>query len=733
MSETALIAEVAVAAPLKTTLSYLVPAALRERAQVGSRLQVPLGRRQATGFVLQLSSGSADGLKPISALLDAEPLFPASLVPLLRRAADYYLHPIGGVVRTAMPAGLGGGGAPPILSARYYRLAAHAPAEGPRGARQRELLEAVATAGEISLEQLRSAFDAPHAALNRLVELGYLAEESREKLRDPFLSWEVAADTPPALTAAQQAALEQLQAPLRQGGFVPALLFGVTGSGKTEVYLRAIAEVLETGRQALVLVPEIALTPQLVGRFRARFRGERQRIAVLHSGLSDGERYDAWRAIARGEAEIVIGARSAIFAPLSGLGVIVVDEEHEASYKQSEGFRYHARDLALLRGQLEQVPVLLGSATPALTSFERAVGGQTLLLELDRRAGGQPLPQVEMIDMTGQEFGTVLSAELDAALEQNLAAGQQALLLLNRRGFAPYLLCADCGLTFRCPNCEITLTFHRGERALRCHYCDFHQPPPDICPRCQGNQLDPEGVGTERLEAQLRERFPDARIARMDRDAMAAKGAHRKLVEAVASGEVDILVGTQMIAKGHDFPGVTLVGVVNADATLNFPDFRAAERTFALLAQVAGRAGRGALPGRVLVQTYAPEHYALQAAAGHDYRSFCSEERQAREELGYPPFGHLVNLVFSGNRREQVERAAQGLATALARSAGPCEVLGPAPCLLARLRGRWRFQVLLKAGRRAALRERLPEVERLSRDLPAGVQLAVDVDPVDMF
>jgi len=733
MSASALIAEVAVAAPLKTTLAYLVPPALREQVQVGARLQVPLGRRQATGFVLRLAAGEAEGLKPIGALLDAEPLFPETLVPLFRRAADYYLHPIGNVIRTALPAGLGGAGAPPILSERYYRPAPQAPERAPRGERQQELLAAVRQAGELPLEQLRARFGAPHAPLNRLVALGYLVEERREKLRDPFLSWAVAADTPPELTPAQAAALAALDGPLRAGGFSPALLFGVTGSGKTEVYLRAIAAVLAAGRQALVLVPEIALTPQLVGRFRARFRGARQRIAVLHSGLSDGERYDAWRTIARGEAEIVIGARSAVFAPLPRPGIIVVDEEHEASYKQSEGFRYHARDLALLRGQLEQLPVLLGSATPALTSFQRASGGQTLLLELDRRAGGQPLPQVELIDMTGQEFGTVLSAQLDAALEENLAAGGQSLLLLNRRGFAPYLLCADCGLTFRCPNCEITLTYHRGERALRCHYCDFHQGPPELCPRCRGNRLDPEGVGTERLEAQLQERFPQARVARMDRDAMSAKGAHRALVEAVAAGAVDILVGTQMVAKGHDFPGVTLVGVVNADATLNFPDFRAAERTFALLAQVAGRAGRGDRPGRVLVQTYAPEHYALQAAAGHDYRAFCREETGARAELGYPPYGHLVNLVCSGNRREQVEEAAAAVAHGLGQAARGSEVLGPAPCLLTRLRGRWRYQLLLKAAQRSALRELLPELERLSRELPAGVQLAVDVDPVDMF
>lgn len=732
MHATELIAEVAVVAPLKTTLSYRVPDALGPQLRIGQRLEVPLGRRNCVGYLLGLGAGETTELKPLRRLLDTNPLFPPQMVAFFKRVADYYLMPIGAVIRTALPAGLQEAErSPGTLEERFYCDSGRAGV--PRGRLQQELLGYVRQHQEVSLSDLRDQFSAPHAALRRLVELGFLKEQIREKLRDPFFSWPVAEDPPPPLNSQQQAVLAQLQDQLVDGGFHPWLLHGVTGSGKTEVYLRAIAEVLEQGRTALVLVPEIALTPQLVGRFRARFHGAGQRIAVLHSGLSAGERYDSWRLVARGDAEIVIGARSAVFAPLSRLGIIVVDEEHDPSYKQGEGLRYQGRDLALLRGQMEGALVLLGSATPALTSYQRALDQQTGLLELDRRVAERPMPRVELIDMTDSPFGDILSERLQQALADNLAAGNQSLLLLNRRGFAPFLQCGDCGLSFHCPNCEITLTYHRRELALRCHYCDFSQPPPETCPRCRGAQLDPEGAGTERLEALLVELFPQARIARMDRDSMSHKGAHRQLVERIAAGEVDILVGTQMVAKGHDFPGVTLVGVVNADATLNFPDFRAAERTFSLLSQVAGRAGRGDLVGRVLIQTYAPDHYALTAAAAHDYRQFFQAEVAFRNELGYPPFGSLVNLLLAGNDRLLVEQTAARVADGLRGSAERVEVLGPAPCVLPKLRGKWRMQILLKGARRVDVRNRLGRLPQVKKLVPRGVTLVVDIDPVDMF
>lgn len=730
MSET-LVATVAVAAPLDKALSYLLPEALQAKARVGVRLRVPLGRRQVTGFLLAVAPGDAKGLKPVAEVLDEAPLFAPELIPFFERAAAYYSFPIGEMIRTALPAGLGGNRE--RVSILYEKVYAPLERQGePAGARQREILEVIRGQAPIGLAQLRQLFDAPHAPLRRLVEQGFVAESEQERLRDPFFAEPAVADSPPQTTGEQRQVLERIGAGLERGGFYPCLLHGVTGSGKTEIYLRSIEQALEAGRRALVLVPEIALTPQLVGRFRARFSGRQTAIAVLHSGLSEGERYDAWRAIARGDVDIVIGARSAIFAPLQQLGIIVVDEEHEASYKQSEGFRYNARDLALLRGQMEGAAVILGSATPAVTSFHRAASGQTECLSLPGRVLSRPLPQVELVDLTETPFGEYLSEPLAQALSATLERGEQALLLLNRRGFSPYLLCADCGTTFRCPNCEITLTYHQGQRLLRCHYCDFAQTPPDTCPSCQG-EVQPEGVGTERLEQDLAERFPQARIARMDRDTTTRKGAHQKLVGQMMRGEIDILVGTQMVAKGHDFPQVTLVGVINADSMLNFPDFRSAERTFSLLTQVAGRAGRGALTGQVLIQTYSPDHYALQCAAMHDYQAFYTQEIAFREALGYPPFGFLVNLVLAGNEAERVGRAAADLAGGLEAVAGEVEVLGPAPCPLARLRGKTRMQILLKSPQRPALRRLLAHLEPLRRQLPGGVSLSLDVDPIDML
>jgi primosomal protein N' (replication factor Y) len=731
MTELPLIAEVAVAAPLSGTLSYLVPETLRPRARVGVRLQVPLGRRRVIGFLLALAEGESTDLKPIGEILDQAPLFHEGMVPFFRWAGDYYLYPLGGVIRTALPAGLSGSGSEvSILHQRIYTAVARSGEPG--GVRQRQILARIRDAGPLSLEVLRTEFPAPHAPLGRLVELGFLTVVEAERHRNPFLDQAVVPDRPAPPTAEQATVLAEIQRRLAENRFRPLLLHGVTGSGKTEVYLQAIAAALGQGKRALVLVPEIALTPQLVTRFRARFGGE-GRIAVLHSGLSDGERYDAWRAIMAGTVEIVIGARSAVFAPLAGLGIVVVDEEHDASYKQGEGFRYHARDLALLRGQMDGALVLLGSATPALTSYQRAQEGHLDYLELTGRVAGRPLPEVQLLDLRQTPPVAVLAAPLIEALTGTLDSGNQALLLLNRRGFSPYLLCADCGTTFRCPNCAITLTFHQGRRLLRCHYCDYGERPPESCPGCHGGNLVPEGAGTERLEEELTTLFPAARIARMDRDTTSRKGAHHALVKRMLAQEIDILLGTQMIAKGHDFPQVTLVGVVSADATLNFPDFRSGERTFALLSQVAGRAGRGAQPGRVLIQTFAPEHYALQCAAAHDYAGFAAQELGFRREIGYPPFGHLVNLIFSGNDASRVELAAAGFAAGLAGAARAVELLGPAPCPLARLRGRFRYQLLLKAGTRPPLRRLLLLLPALRKQLPAGVALAVDVDPVDMI
>ncbi len=465
------IAEVAVAAPIDKTLSYRIPGPLREDLRIGSRVRVPLGRRLAVGYVMGWSAEEVDGLKEIRELLDTTPLFHPRHAQFYRRAAEYYAYPLGEVVRTALPAGLSGRGQEPvILQDRLYRPTACR--HEPRGARQQEVLAAVRAAGELPLSRIREEFKSPYATLHRLVELGLLSEVATERRRDPFLGLEIAAHQAVTLTPAQVLVMQQISAAVTAlPKFAPYLLHGVTGSGKTEVYLRAIAEVLETGRQALVLVPEIALTPQLVARFRSWFQDRTTRLGVLHSALSVGERYDVWRTVAKGDVDVVIGARSAVFAPLPDLGLIVVDEEHDGSYKQTEAFRYNARDLALLRGQMEQALVILGSATPALTTYRRAQDGKLGYLELTERAAGRPLPTVELVDMTKAGIQGSLSQTLHEALRTTLEAGEQALLLLNRRGYAPFLLCHDCGATLRCPNCEITLTYSQAQRSLRCHYC----------------------------------------------------------------------------------------------------------------------------------------------------------------------------------------------------------------------------------------------------------------------
>ncbi len=730
MSE--VIADIAVNAPLKQLFSYRIPEALTESAEVGMRVRVPFGRRTSVGFLLALRRGSTEGLKEIKELLDEQPLLNAELIRLLRWAADYYCHPLGQVIRNALPAGLGSDRTTTkILSEPVYRPLVFA--EKPSGGKQRELLEQIIQLGEAGLGQLREKVSAPHSALKRLVELGFLEQGEQERQRDPFLLEKLPEDKCLTLNDDQFKSVSEISAAIESAQFKSFLLHGVTGSGKTEVYLRAVENCLQHQRQALVLVPEIALTPQLVARFRARFESDGHRLAVLHSGLSDGERYDAWRMINRNQAQIVIGARSAIFAPLQRPGLIIVDEEHESSYKQGEGFRYNARDLALVRGQQQSCSVVLGSATPSLASFYRSEQGALEYLSLSQRAHSGAMPKVELLDLSVEVTEGTLANRLIEALQEALERREQALLLLNRRGFAPFLLCTDCGRSFHCPNCEITLTFHQRERLVRCHYCDYSEPPKESCPECQGLNIEPEGAGTERLEQEIAELFPGARVARMDRDTTSRKGAHQRLVDKMMNGEVDILIGTQMIAKGHDFPGVSLVGVLGADSLLNLPDFRAAERSFTLLTQVAGRAGRATGGGKVIIQTYNPEHYALTCAAEQNYHDFYQQELPFRQELGYPPCGYLANLIFTGNVQSQVKQQAEKLAAVLQANANAVEVLGPSPCPLSRLRGKSRYQLLLKTADRGSLRTMLNIVESEKKQVSSGVGLFIDVDPIDMF
>ncbi|MDD2735619.1 MAG: primosomal protein N' [Desulfuromonadaceae bacterium] len=741
-----IIIEIAIPLYLERTFHYLVPEVLREQALTGRRALVPFGNRKLTGYILGIASGSAiTNLKEIIAVLDTELLWTAKELDFFRWIASYYQHPLGEVVRTALPAGINiqtrkgtSGeqesftGGKTARSEKFYlpggvtTVTVRQP-----GAKALEILAVIRESGAISAAELRKRFGACTPQLKRLTELGLSRVEEREVYRDPFKSHIVPRDESRLLHTHQKAALDAISACLDGDHFTPFLLYGVTGSGKTEVYLQAISHALALGRNALVLVPEIALTPQLTGRFQARFDGG---IAILHSGLSDGERYDEWRRIRRGLARIVIGARSAIFAPLEKIGIIIVDEEHEASFKQSDGLRYNARDLALVRGQMERAAVVLGSATPLVTSVHAAEEGRLTLLELPERVEGRPMPLVELVGMKGNKetLSTALSAKLTETYDQR----RQAIVFLNRRGFATFLVCSDCGKPLTCPNCSVTLTYHRQRGQSLCHYCDYAVPAPGICPACAGTTLSELGAGTEKLEHDLKDLLPTARILRMDSDTTSGKGSHERLLSRMNNGSADILVGTQMIAKGHDFPEVTLVGVVNAEASLGMPDFRAAERTFQLLSQVIGRAGRGDNPGRVVVQAHDTEHYAIRSAVEHDAAGFYRQELEFRREAGYPPFAFLAAFAISGLSEQTVAEQAEVAARLLARLKSELkvrvEILGPAPSPIYRLRNRFRRQILLKSANRSDL-HRLLASWRQQATVGSTIRISVDIDPVDMM
>ena len=603
----------------------------------------------------------------------------------------------------------------------------------PQAMKQRVILRTLAGA-PAGLPKGEAAAGNP-AALRALIRRGLVQVREVEVTRDPFArpQGDAPLELPRELTAGQAEAVALVQTALSERRFLPLLLHGVTGSGKTEVYLQAIENALTQGRQALVLVPEIALTPLTVRRFLARFGGK---VAVLHSGLRGGERYDAWRRIRRGEADIVVGARSAVFAPLPRLGIVVVDEEHDPSYKQAEEPRYHGRDVAIMRAKLLQTPVILGSATPSLESFERAQAGRYRLVQLPQRIEERPLPRVGIVDLRRVEAGDrLLSPPLVTALSECLARGEQALLFLNRRGFSTLLLCEECGAAAGCPRCSVSLTYHAGRGRLRCHTCDFERRPPERCPQCQGNRLRYLGFGTQQLEAAVRERFPRARVARMDRDAAHDWRAVAQILESLEQGRIDILVGTQMIGKGHDVPNVTLVGVVSADMALHLPDFRAGEHAFALLTQVVGRAGRGERPGLAVIQTYNPEHYILRAVQAQDFAALWEAESPLRREHGLPPFARAVLAVLSSPEAAAVERAAIEFARLL------CEVgvrggavSGPAPAPLYRVRGRHRWHLLARGRDGGTLHAKIREATRRLQKSPLarGVRVDLDVDPTSL-
>ncbi|MHB1559068.1 MAG: replication restart helicase PriA, partial [Isosphaeraceae bacterium] len=541
-----------------------------------------------------------------------------------------------------------------------------------------------------------------------------------------------AVEKPPALelTGEQADTLARIGPALEAGGFAPFLIHGVTGSGKTEVYLSAIERVVARGREAIVLVPEISLTPQTIRRFRRRF----SRVAVLHSHLSDAERHRHWQSIAAGEIEVVVGVRSAVFAPARRLGLIVIDEEHESTFKQETTPRYHARDVAVKRAQLEGIPILLGSATPSLETWRNAERGRYTRLSMPSRVGGRPMPEVQLIDLRHEKTPLGgLSETLRQAMAQALADNGQVILLLNRRGFHTFVICPKCGEVVKCHACDVAATYHRSRHVLICHTCDAERACPPACPSCRATGLHYGGIGTERLEREVEIAFPEYVSRRMDSDTMRSPGSHEQVLAAFKAGEVRILLGTQMIAKGLDFPDVTLVGVVNADTALHLPDFRAAERTFQLVAQVAGRTGRGDRPGRVLVQTYTPEHPAIQAASRHDYHAFVASELPEREKYGVPPFGRLIRLIARGPEESAVHAYLKQIVEALRRAAEPSvSVLGPAPAPILKIRNLYRYHVRLRCPTPRPLQV-LARMVPSTIAPPHGIELAIDVDPIHML
>jgi primosomal protein N' (replication factor Y) len=754
---------VAVPVPFLELLTYNVPDAVAV-PPIGARVRVPVGARMLTGCVVRHDALMEDGtdVKDIAEAIDREPLLPRPIVELCRWVADYYVAGVGDALAVAMPPGARG----KASAFRKQRIAtlsvmgsdpgdgATQPLESPhhRGLtpKQSAALQILSAApAGLPTADLRERGVTP-AVLGGLVKRGLVVLRDERDDRDPFERAAMIDVVPGAdreLTEEQQHAADGLFALADAAEFRVALLHGVTGSGKTEIYLRLTDRVRRSGRQVLLMVPEIALTPSMAALVRGAFGN---RVAIQHSALSVGERHDQWHRIRRGEIDVVVGTRSAVFAPLDRLGLIVVDEEHDASYKQEETPRYHGRDVAIMRASRERALVVLGSATPSMESYHHAVTGKYTRITLERRVLDRPLAAVRLVNMRTEYADegpdVVISRDLAAAIGERLGRGDQTLVLLNRRGYSTAVFCRQCGDTFECPNCSVSLTIHRGRRVdgrpseasrggwrARCHYCNYSVHVRAACRKCAAPYLEHAGFGTERIEEHVRERFPDARVGRIDRDSVRRKGALTQILSKFAARELDVLVGTQMIAKGHDFPGVTLVGVISADVGLGLADFRASERTFQLLTQVAGRAGRGEQTGEAIVQTLYPEHYSIQLACRQDYAAFFEREVVYRRGMRYPPFFALINGVVRGRTFDDAMQQAREIVRRLepATAAGRFTVLGPAPAPLGRLRGEHRVQFFLKGTRRAEMRNALLQVVAAMPEIRR--RLTIDVDPLSVL
>ncbi len=733
-------AHVALNRPIDCEFTYRVPAELEGKVKLGIRVAVPFGTGREVGVVTGLATESElhpKRLRDVARVLDPLALVSSELVSLARWIAERYACSFGEALHAALPAALKreSGRRRTRMIRATGTVAAEVMAELARAReKQHRLLRTLLEIGApVELNDLLRRMNLSDAPAKSLVESGLATIESVECDADELETASSDRPRPARLSSEQEIAVDELYAALKAREHATFLLEGVTGSGKTEIYLAAIERALELGRGAIVLVPEIALTPQTVGWFRSRFKD----VAVLHSKMSDAQRFSTWQRLRRREVRVVVGARSAIFAPVPDLGVVVVDEEHEPSFKQGNVPRYHARDVAVELARNAGAVCILGSATPSLESWHHAHSGRYRHLKLRVRVEGKPMPTVEIVDLRneGARGAKLFSARLKFLVLRGLERGEQSILFQNRRGFAPVLWCSGCKQTLRCENCDVSLTWHQRISRLVCHSCCEERVRPRVCPLCSATDIRYLGAGSERIEDEIKLVAPKARVLRMDSDTMRRREDYESALTAFGRGEIDILVGTQMIAKGLDFPRVTLVGVINADAGLHLPDFRAAERTFQLIAQVAGRAGRGEVAGEIVVQTLSPEHPAIQRAAKHDFAGFAAAEDELRRELGYPPHGRLVRVVFEDEELERVQKSAEKMVESLQADFDRAEIiaLGPAPAPIAMARGRHRAHVLLKAGAECAL---LPEIlakVRLFASEQARPKISIDVDPVSML
>jgi primosomal protein N' (replication factor Y) len=740
-------ARVAVDIALDKEFDYLVPDALAANVQVGSRVRVPFARRHLTGTVVALSPTSDyPKCKEVAEVVGKgkQPAMDRPLIELAQWMAGYYCCPRELAFKAVLPDVVRKGDMswkeklqvrltdPPKAKQELPQLQKRAKA-------QARVVEYLLLHGPVLFAKLVEAAKTTHPIVRKLEEEGIVTIGGQVVERDPFRDEHFLPSTPLVLTDEQQKALTLTQQSITTHKPSVVLLHGVTGSGKTEIYLQAIDFTLRQGKGAIVLVPEIALTPQTVERFKSRFQSAEipTRVAVLHSALSAGERHDEWQQIREGKARIVIGARSAVFAPVQNLGLIVVDEEHEHSYKQDEAPRYNARDVAVMRGHMHGAAVLLGSATPSLESYYNSHCGKYALVKLTQRVDNRKMPLMRVVDMRQeahkQKGPQIFSERLKTAIALRLERREQTILFLNRRGFATTLLCSACGFEAKCGQCSVALTYHKRDEKLLCHICGHNETAPTDCPKCHDPKIRYTGVGTEKVERAIAAIFPKAVVRRMDSDTVTRKGDYQKILGAFRCGDTDILVGTQMIAKGLHFPRVTLVGIIFADMALHIADFRAGERTFQLLVQVAGRAGRGEVEGEVIVQTYTPFHPAVQYARQHNFEGFYEGEIEFRKELSYPPFTHLICIGIEGRNEQKAQFSAEALAKELGQRVGEGVFLsGPAPAPLAKIKTFYRFQVMLRSERILALTETVRQVTQSLR-LPEDIRLTLDVDPLSLL